>query len=91
MDNCDKGSILGKCAKGEELELENVLYIPELHVNILSLGQLDEHGRYMKLRGRFMVIPDHHGRLLTKVHWSFGQLYQVKLNKVKSFFYQEQI
>ena len=84
MDICGEGSILGKCLNGEELELKAVLYTPQLCVNILSLGQLDGEGYDIKLQDGFLSIYDQHGKLLTKVCRSDGQLYRLKLDAVNS-------
>ena len=67
-----------KCSNGEELEFKNVLYMPQLHVNILSLGYLDEHGCSMMLQSEFLVIYDQHGKLLTKVCRCQDRLYRLE-------------
>ena len=84
MDICGKGSSLRKCLNGEELELKAMLYRPQLCVNILSIGQLDEEGYSIKLQDGFLFIYDQHGKLLTKVRRSDGRLYRLKLDVVNS-------
>ena len=32
-----------KCLHGGQMRLDNVLYVPKVKSNILSLGQFDEH------------------------------------------------
>ena len=45
---------------------ENILYIPKLKTNILSLGKLDSQGCDIRLRDGFLTLYDGQGRLLTK-------------------------
>ena len=39
-----KGDILIICKDNEEMVISNVLYLPDLKTNILSLGKLDDQG-----------------------------------------------
>ena len=32
-----------QCQDGGKMRLDNILYVPKLKANILSLGQFDEH------------------------------------------------
>ena len=66
------------------MRLANVLSVPELKANILSLGQFDEHGCRILMEGGFLTIYDQHGRLLVKVKKSLSILYLLKLNPVLS-------
>ena len=66
------------------MRLDNVLDVPELKSNILSLGQFDEHGCRILMEGGFLTIYDQHGRLLVKVKKTLRRLYLLKLNPVLS-------
>ena len=66
------------------MRLHNVLYVPELKSNILSLGQFDEHGCRILMEGSFLAIYDQCGRLLVKVKKTLSRLYLLKLNPVMS-------
>ena len=47
------------------MRLDNVLYVPKLKSNILSLGQFDEHECRILREGGFLTIYDQCGRLIT--------------------------
>ena len=51
-----KGSILVRYANGNPLKFENLLYIPNLKVNILGLGKFDGEGCRTILHGGFLTI-----------------------------------
>ena len=67
---------------GDILRLLNVLYVPDLAVNILSLGRLDEEGYRMTMAGGKLIIFNHNGRLVAEMQRSEGRLYLLKLNVV---------
>ena len=79
-----RGWIMLQCQDGGQMRLDNVLYVPELKANILSLGQFDEHGCRILMEGGFLTIYDQHGRLLVKVKKTLSRLYLLKLNLVLS-------
>lgn len=62
-------------------QLSNVLFIPKLCANILSLGRLDEEGCQMVMYGGRLTICDW-GALLAEVHQTEGRLYLLKLNVI---------
>ena len=73
-----------QCQDGGQMMLDNVLYVPKLKANILSLGQFDEHGCRILMEGGFLTIYDHYGRLLVKVKKTLSRLYLLKVNLVLS-------
>ena len=75
-----RGAILINLKNGEILRLSNVLYVPQLTANILSLGHLDEEGCRMTMAGGKLTIFDRDGCLLTEVQITEGQLYLLKLS-----------
>ena len=66
------------------MRLDNVLYVPELKYDILSLSQFDEHGCPILMKGSFLTIYDQCGRVLVKVKKTPSKLYLLKLNLVLS-------
>ena len=52
---------------GDILRLLNVLFVPDLAANILSLGRLDEEGCRMTMAGGKLTIFDCNGRLSAEV------------------------
>lgn len=74
-----KGSITFKCKNGEERQLHEVYFIPTLHNNIISLGQLSESGNKVILEGEHLWIYEDTRRLLMKVKKSPNRLYKIFL------------
>ena len=78
----DKGEVHVECTNGERMIFENVLYIPKLKTNILSLGKINSQGCDIRLRDGFLTLHDGQGRLLTKTPKTRGNTYLLKLNVV---------
>ena len=57
----------------------DVYYIPQLCSNIISIGQLDEHGSEVLIKDGVLRIRDQEQRLLTKVKRSHNRLYLLDL------------
>ncbi|XP_071740040.1 uncharacterized protein [Rutidosis leptorrhynchoides] len=53
-----KGSILFKCKNGDQLLVTDIYYIPALHGNIISLGQLTEMGYRIEMLNEFLKVHD---------------------------------
>lgn len=62
-----RGDILIHQKDGGLLWLPNVLFVPQLAANILSLGQLDEEGCPMTMHGGKLTIFDYNGCLFVEV------------------------
>ena len=75
-----KGDISVTLKTGEVLIIPNVLYLPDLKTNILSLGKLDEQGCKTFLRSGFLTVHDKSGRLLTKTKKTSGNMYKMMIN-----------
>lgn len=74
-----RGSISFKCETGEEKVFNDVLYIPTLCSNILSLRQMSEQGNRVVLQGEHLWVYDSDERLLMKVKRSENRLYKIML------------
>ena len=70
-----RGTIIFRCQNGEHHALMDVYYIPQLHSNIISIGQLDEHGSEVLIKDGVLRIRDREQLLLAKVKRSLNQLY----------------
>lgn len=70
-----RGTILFACKNGEHHTLANAYYIPRLTTSIISVGQLDEVGFEVHVRGGVMRIHDKARRLLAKIYRSPSWLY----------------
>ena len=77
-----KGAIVINQKNGEILQLSNVLYVPQLTSNILSLGRLDEEGCQMTMAGGKLTIFDRDGCLLREVQRTEGRLYLLKFSTI---------
>ena len=75
-----KGNIYVTLKTGEVLIIPNVLYLPDLKTNILSLKKLDEQGCKTFLSSGFLTVHDKSGRLLTKTKKTSGKMYKMKIN-----------
>ncbi|XP_023772815.1 uncharacterized protein LOC111921463 [Lactuca sativa] len=65
-----KGTILFECKNGDQILVPDVYFIPSLHCNILSLGQMTEEGYKIEMLHQYLRIHDEHGRLIMKVQRS---------------------
>ena len=75
-----KGGISVTLKTDEVLTIPNVLYLPDLKTNILSLGKLDEQGCKTFLSSGFLTVHDKSGRLLTKTKKTSGNMYKMMIN-----------
>jgi hypothetical protein len=65
-----RGTVILRCRNDEHCALTDVYYIPQLRSSIVSLGQLDERGSEVLIKGSVLSIRDRERWLLTKVNWS---------------------
>ncbi|XP_078437675.1 uncharacterized protein LOC144708301 [Wolffia australiana] len=77
-----KGDVLVNCKNGELMRFVNVLFVPNLKTNILSLGKLDDQGCETNLKNGYLTIHDKKGRQLTKTHKTSGNMYMMKLDVI---------
>ena len=75
-----KGNIYVTLTNGEILLIHNVLYLPDLKTNILSLGKLDDQSCKTSLSSGFLTIRDKAGGLLTKMKKTSGNMYEMKID-----------
>ena len=75
-----KGNVSVTFKTSEVLIILNVLYLPELKSNILSIGKLDDQGSKTILSSVFLTLHDKFGRLLTKMKKTLGNMYKLKIN-----------
>ena len=75
-----KGNISVTFKNREVLIIPNILYLPDLKTNILSLGKLDDQGCKTILNSSFLTVHEKFGRLLTKTKKTLGYMYKLKIN-----------
>ena len=68
----EKGEIEVNQKDGSTLPFCNVLFVPKLEANILSLGRLDEEGYRMIMGEGKLTIFNPNGQLFAEVHRSKG-------------------
>jgi hypothetical protein len=73
------GTVLYECKNVEHRTLTNVYYIPRLRTSIISIGQLDEYGYEIGIKGGVLSLRDEEKRLLAGIHCSPGRLYKLQL------------
>ena len=74
-----RGDLEILCKLGQPLTLHNVLFVPDLEPNILSLGRLDDEDFKIVIEHGYMSIYDPPRDLVAKVKKTNGHLYQIKL------------
>ncbi|KAD5317806.1 hypothetical protein E3N88_17752 [Mikania micrantha] len=74
-----KGSILLECKTKEQRLLTDVLYIPHLKSNILSIGQAEEGGCEILIKHGTLTMFEPSGATLIKVQRSPNRLYKAHL------------
>ena len=53
-----RSTTIFRCQNEEHHALTDVYYIPQLHSNIISIGQLDEHGSEVLIKDGVLRIRD---------------------------------
>ncbi|XP_019242532.1 PREDICTED: uncharacterized protein LOC109222661 [Nicotiana attenuata] len=74
-----KGTILIRLKDGSHQLISNVLYVPEMKSNILSLGQLLEENYDIHLEDKKLFMRDEKGRLLAKVPMANNKMFILNL------------
>jgi len=62
--------------------IEEVLYVPGLKTNFLSLGQLLQKGFTMKMKDNYLSVFDQNGRLTIKAKLSQNRTFRVIMSAV---------
>ncbi|XP_014496893.1 uncharacterized protein LOC106758488 [Vigna radiata var. radiata] len=74
--------ILIKRKDGRSAYMNNVLYVPNMKSNLLSLGQLLEKGYTMKMHQKHMEVFDERQQLILKAPLAKNRTFKVKLDVV---------
>lgn len=74
-----RGTVLVSARNGGHRGLTDVYYIPKLRSNIISLGQMEEHGCLIVLKEGFLRVFDRDRQLLMKVPRNMNRLYTISL------------
>ena len=73
------GQILVQRKDGKESFISNVLYVPNMKSNLLSLGQLLEKNYKIKMEDRMLSVFDKDGRLILKVPLSSNRTFKIDI------------
>jgi len=76
------GRVVLRDSNGREVVIEEVLYVPGLRTNLLSLGQLLQKVFMMKMEDNSLSVFDQHNRLTIKVMLSQNRTFCVVMNAV---------
>ncbi|XP_059306465.1 uncharacterized protein LOC132057893 [Lycium ferocissimum] len=85
LGDSSKVQIKGKCTilirlkDGSHQFISNVMYIPKMESNILSLGQLLEKNYDIHLKDKKLTMKDENGRLLAKVPMAKNKMFVLNL------------
>jgi hypothetical protein len=75
-----KGIILFQCKNGDQWALTEVLYIPKLRNNLISLGQLTETGHRIVLDDDMLeIFQKAPFRLIMKVERTLNRMYKIEM------------
>ncbi|XP_027910344.1 uncharacterized protein LOC114169400 [Vigna unguiculata] len=77
------GRVVLRNSDGKDVIIENVLHVPGLKSNLLSLGQLMQRGFKMTLKDKSLRVFDQTQKLVILVGLSSNQTFQVKMNALK--------
>ncbi|WVZ18406.1 hypothetical protein V8G54_005728 [Vigna mungo] len=77
------GKVLITRKDGKPVCIHNVLYVPTMRSNLLSLGQLLEKGYTMSLQKRNIEVYDEKQRLIIKAPLARNRTFKVNLNAVE--------
>ncbi|GAU44417.1 hypothetical protein TSUD_100640 [Trifolium subterraneum] len=76
------GTVLVKRKDGHESVINEVLYVPSMTSNLISLGQLLEKDYTMKLENRELKIYDAKSRLILKAPLSNNRTFKIEINVI---------
>lgn len=79
MDATGLGRVLIKRKDGNPSYITDVLFVPGMKSNLLSVGQLLEKGYVMNLKDKMMKVCDPKGRLVLKAPLSKNRTFQVPI------------
>ncbi|KAG8370939.1 hypothetical protein BUALT_Bualt13G0035400 [Buddleja alternifolia] len=74
-----KGTILICLKDGSHQFISNVFYVPEMKINILSLGQLLEKNYDIHLKNKSLIMRNESGRLLAKVPMTRNRMFMLNI------------
>jgi hypothetical protein len=83
VDIQGRGSVLFAMAGGQHRALTHVYWIPRLHGNVVSIGQLDEIGCPAHVENGVMTVRDASRRVIVSVPRARNRLYPARLSIVK--------
>lgn len=64
--------------------MADVYFIPDLKINIISLGQATESGCDIRMKDDYLTLRERDGRLITSAKRSRNRLYKVLIDIVES-------
>ena len=77
------GNIVIKKKDGKATLIEDVLFIPGMKCNLMSLGQLIEKGFSIIIKHDYLELYDQHQRLVLKSPWSKNITFQTTIRPVE--------
>ncbi|XP_017431733.1 uncharacterized protein LOC108339095 [Vigna angularis] len=77
------GRVVLRDAEGKEVIIEEVLYVPRLKTNLISLGKLLQKGYVMKIENNNISIFNQHKRIVVQAKLSQNMTFRVVMSAVK--------
>jgi hypothetical protein len=76
------GNVAIRREDGTKVIVSDVLYVPQMKSNLLSLGQLLEKGYSMNMNGNYMEVFDSKKKVVLKVSMSRNRTFKVGVNSI---------
>ena len=77
------GKVAIRRVDGSKVTISDVLYVPNMESNLLSLGQLLEKGFSMHMEGEHMEVADSNGKCVLKVVVSKNRTFKVGVSTIE--------
>ena len=74
------GDVMIMRKDGKRSVISNVLYIPGMKSNLLSIWHLVEKNYKVSIEDKMMRVFDENGRLILKAHMSQSRTFKIELN-----------
>ena len=78
------GDVMIMRKDGKRSVVSNLLYIPSMKSNLLSIGQLVEKNYKVTIKDKMMRVVDANGRLILKAHMSKNRTFKIELNMMEN-------
>ncbi|XP_006584284.1 uncharacterized protein [Glycine max] len=76
------GKVAIRREEGTKVVVNDVLYVPQMKSNLLSLGQLLEKGYSMNMKGSYIEVFDSKEKVVLKVSMTSNRTFKIGVNSI---------